>query len=407
MDVRGFFKERTRLLAVAAGLGFLVRCAAPSPPARTLDGLAEMLGKASGTVVQSKEIVWEPSPGFLAETFFGRRLLFLGAKKRGEPRDVFRARVRVTLDGKPVGVTQLRNLTDTPLGDDTGLEARGTTAVFATVAFGKIQGISVLDLNGIRHEDKPDGAFQRLLQSITAWQETGSFDDLGRTDIVLDMPAQEAKLTLDPPRLRIDVGGADRSLEFDIRARELKGFEGGQAYAARAEVHRQAEKPLVLWAVDSVRAEVGPEPIAWLEDKVFGAKDTFKRTTFQMFSSSGAANTLKDKAAAERVTATVLDASHLKDGETWPPPSVPSIWKETKPGEGEWQPVELPWLKPMSGIDDKAGKPPAYFYRTFIRPDPDRAYAEVMLIAMDMRQLELGMQAGFEDPKPLTGPPGD
>jgi hypothetical protein len=61
----------------------------------------------------------------------------------------------------------------------------------------------------------------------------------------------------------------------------------------------------------------------------------------------------------------------------------------------------------MPGTDEKAGKPPPYFYKTFIRPDAERPYSEVMLIAMDMRQLELGMQAGFEDPKPLTGPAGD
>ena len=32
-------------------------------------------------------------------------------------------------------------------------------------------------------------------------------------------------------------------------------------------------------------------------------------------------------------------------------------------------------------------KPPAYFYKTFIRPDPKRPYAKVWFIAMDMRQL--------------------
>src|SRR5262249_21975995 len=50
--------------------------------------------------------------------------------------------------------------------------------------------------------------------------------------------------------------------------------------------------------------------------------------------------------------------------------------------------------------------PPPYFYRTSIHPDPERPYAIVMIVAMDMRQLELDMEAGVEDPQPLTGPPG-
>jgi len=407
MNGSAFFRQRARLLAVVAGLGLGVRCTAARPPDKTLEGLAEMLGRSSGSVVSPKDIAWEPSPGFLSETFLGRRVLFLGSAKPGGPRDVYRARVRVTLDGKPIGVTQVRNLTDTPLGDDTGLEVRQKSAVFATVAYGQIQGVSVLDLEGKRREDLPEGLFHRTLQSLTAFQETGSFSDLGRTDIVLELPTREARLTLDDKLLAVDFSEAGRSLVFDTQARELKGKDGSAPAAAHAEVQRRAEKPPVLWAVDTVRAEVGPGPIAWLEEKVFGAKDRFKRTTYQMFSRSGGESTLKDKVEAEKVTATVLDASKLKEGENWPPPSIPSIWKEAKAGEGEWQPVSLPFLKPMPGTTDKSGKPPAYFYKTFFRPDPERPYSEVHLVAMDMRQLELGMQAGFEDPKPLTGPAGD
>ncbi|MBE7484846.1 MAG: hypothetical protein HS104_33380 [Polyangiaceae bacterium] len=407
MELSSFLTARVRLLAVALGLGLGVHCSSARPPPRSLEGLASMLGQASRSVVAPTDIAWEPSPGLLAETFLGRRLVFLGAEKAGAPRDVYRARVRVTLDGKPISVTQIRNLTDTPLGDDTGLEVRGTRAVYATVAYGSIQGITVLDLGGMRREDKPESRFHRILQAITAFQERGSFADMGRTDIVLEMPAREARLLLDGAGLRVELGDAARTLVYDAALRELKSADGGQPYAAHADVHRQMEKPLILWGVDTVRAEVGPAPIAWLEDKVFGARDKFKRTTFQMFASSGASNTLKDEAQTEKVRATVLDASKLKEGESWPPPAIPSIWKENKPGEGEWQPVALPFLKPMPGTDEKHGKAPAYFYKTFFRPDAARPYSEVMLIAMDMRQLELGMQAGFEDPKPLTGPPGD
>jgi hypothetical protein len=49
----------------------------------------------------------------------------------------------------------------------------------------------------------------------------------------------------------------------------------------------------------------------------------------------------------------------------------------------------------------------AFPTRTFVRLDDERPYTRVLLVAMDMRQLELGMQAGVEDPVPLVGPRGD
>jgi hypothetical protein len=405
MTARRFFGQRGWLLGLAASLGLLVHCASERPPPRTLDGLAEMLGRASATVVDAKDIAWEPSPGFVLETFVGRRVLFLGASEQGEPRDLYRAHVRVTLDGKPIRVTQYRNLTQTPIGDDAALEVRGDRGVFATVAYGRIQGISVLELGGVRAEDKPDSWFHRMLQSITAFQETGSLAGLGRTDIVLDVPARQAKLRLDDSSLVVDLGDAGRTLAFDLSRRVVRGAEGGQAYAARAIVQRQHEKPLVLWGVDTVRAEIGPGPIAWLEDKVFGAKDSVKRTTYALFSESAGSNRLKSDLDA--IATPILSASKLHDAaDSWPPPPVPSLWEQPEPGEGEWEPVVHPFLERLPGADHSHGDPPAYFYQTFIRPDSKRPYSQVQLIAMDMRQLELGMEAGFEDPKPLTGPPG-
>jgi len=41
-----------------------------------------------------------------------------------------------------------------------------------------------------------------------------------------------------------------------------------------------------------------------------------------------------------------------------------------------------------------------------VRPDEERPYSKVLLVAMDMRQLDVAMEAGVEDPEPLTGPPG-
>jgi len=402
---RRFFRSRGALLGLSLGLGAVSHCAAPKPPEKSLLGLAEALGHATSGVVDDRDIAWEDSPGFWTETFVGRHLLFLSRKGVAAPRDLYRARVRVTRGGQIIEVRDVRNLTDTPQGDDAGLEARGERASFATLAYGKIQGISVLELPGIRSSDRPESLLDRALLVLTSLQQTGTLRGIGRTDIVLDVPADHARLSLDPRKLTVEIGDGGLGFSFDVESRTLLARNGGPT-PARAIPQVYGGKPLVHWLVDAVRAEVGPEPIAWLENKVFGAEDGLKRAAYQLLTKR---ENRELKADAEKAAvARVLDASAFNGAaDSWPPPSVPSIWKDAKPSEGVWTAVTYPFLKPMLGLAPGAEKPPAYFYRTTIRPDSKRPYSEVLLIALDMRQLELGMQAGFEDPKPTIGPPGD
>ena len=112
-------------LVLAAGLAVGVRFVQPAPPPRTLDGLAALLGQATEGTVQPTDVAWEPSPGILSEFIWGRRLLFLSSFAGG-PRDLFRARVRVTLEGRPIAVTGLHNLASTPYGDEQKLVIQGT-----------------------------------------------------------------------------------------------------------------------------------------------------------------------------------------------------------------------------------------------------------------------------------------
>lgn len=362
-----------------------------------------MLSASAGVEVSPQAIVWEPSRGFWAEALFGRRVLFLGAERAGAPRDLFRARVRLSSNGSPIHVADVKNLTDTPHGDELSLLGSGERAVFATLAYGRVQAVSVLEMQGVRAADRPSRFFPRALFAVSSLQQSGSLSGVGRTDIVLDLPARGARVELDERRLRIDFDQQGRNLVYDLEQRTLRGASGGEPYAARVVPEARGNKPLILWLVDTVRAEVGPEPIAWLEKVVFGAKDSVKRTTYSIFASHSAIRT-----DAAETRARVLDASALGSaGESWPPPRIPSLWKEPRPGEGEWAPVSYGFLKPMHGTLKEHGKPPPYFYRTTIHPDVERPYSRVLLVAMDMRQLELGLQAGYEDPKPTTGPPGE
>ncbi len=386
-----------------AGLALLGAVLRPAPPPATPEGLAELLGQAAGVRVIPGQVRWEQSPGFLWEALWGRRVLFLGAPVKGV-RDLFRAWVRLGYEGQPVAVTQVRNLTRTPLGDDVGLQVEKGHAVFATVAYERIQSVTVLDLDGVRAEDRSGSYFSRILGDITNWQMTGSWSGIGRTDIVFQVPASQATLELTQQQLNVDVGVAERALSYFPESRTIRGPERSQAYGVRVVPNRHPPKPFVLWSVDTVREEVGPAPIAWLEQQFFGMKDLLHRTTYNLVSTRGA---WVRRTVVPVASAPVPD-SNGPVAASWPPASLQSSWAEVEPGEGLWAPVELPFLRPsLARVEASSEKPPAYFYQTFIRPDPHRPYARVHLVAMDMRQLELGMQAGFEDPEPLVGSPGE
>ena len=397
-------KARVRALGLAAALGLATAALSPSPPPCTSEGLARMLGRVAGGTVRPDDVRWEPGGGFLWEALVGRRVLFLAAATDGGPRDLYRARVRIAYGGQPISVSGVRNLTRTPLGDDAGLDLIGTHAAFATLAFGRIQGISVLDLDGIRPEDCAGDFWDSVLRSITNFQMTDSFVGIGRTDIVLQVPAPRAGLLLSEDRLKIDLGSRERDLAYATDRRVVRALDGSQAYAARVVPSRHPPKPFILWAVDTVRQEVGPGPIAWLEDQVFGARDVLRRTAYSLTASKG-----ERSLRATSAPTLALDSSKVQNRQSnWPPTDVASAWKQPEPGEGHWTPVDLAFLRPALVPPGASGDlPPAYFYMTYTRPDPERPYAKVWFVAMDMRQLELGMQAGFEDPEPLAGPAGE
>ncbi|MGH7328515.1 MAG: hypothetical protein ACREJX_09220, partial [Polyangiaceae bacterium] len=377
----------------AAGLAALgVQATYGAAPPNDIDGLAASLGDAIGGVVAAKDVRWEPSEGLVADYTEGRWALFLGAASAGAPRDVYRARVRLAPDGHPLTIGAVYNLTTTPLGDDHALTVDGDRAAFATYSYGQEQSVSAL---GLRGENAPAefSLLQRLTRFLTNEQQKGEGSGIARVDITLDPPAKHVVLELKGDTLGI--GGTTET-----------GPERADVNLARAEVAgaplhvepvRELPKPLVLWAVDTVRAVpwIGPAPIAWLEERVFWMKDTAKQLAFKLHGEDPS-DELKANGDVAPQPAAVLASKAAVDDASWPPQNLSSIWKQPEPGEGVWVQPKLPWQKHIDAA------PPA-FMRTFVRPDSERPYSEVILVAMDMRQLDLQMEAGSEDPKPLTG----
>jgi hypothetical protein len=403
----GFARRRAALLGCLLLGGSAVSVLTSGEAPRDATALAAALGRLSNGVVREADVRWEPSGGLVSDLLLGRSVLFLASETDNGPRDLYRARARVSPEGDLLSIDAPHNLTATPLGDDHALVARGARAAYATFAFGQEQSITLLDLDGEGAQNTTKKVHDRVMAAVTNWQLTGSTGGLGRVDVTLEQPAQRVGLAISEASLDIALADDNRSsrptraARIDLGTTELAP---STTPGLRVESRRHLAKPVVFWAVDTVRAVpwIGPAPIAWLEEKTFALRDTLKQTAFRVTAGGEALAHEPDRAAP----ATVLDASQAAaDLGHWPPSPIKSMWKTPEAGEGEWTAPTQPWIK-TTPTPEGGEAPPSMFYRAFVRPDEERPYAKVIFVAMDMRQLDLEIEAGNEDPKPLTGPPG-
>lgn len=386
------------LVTAVVAAGALASSETPAAQRDPRARLAADLSRATGLRVSASEVVFETSRALtLRDALRPRAVVFCGRATPGALRDVYRAQVRVLRDGAVLSVGEVTNLTRTPLGDDGPLfgdrpdDPRTPRRVaFATRAFGQVQSVAALDL-GAAQTPSPS-----LLRGITNLRERGAWRGLTRWDLRLEEPVAEVTLTVRAAGLTVRAGA--RRWDVDLARDAVTPAEG--AVLAR---EAPPDKPLVIWAVDTVRGLpwIGPAPIAWLEHRVFTARDALRQLAWRWFR-------VRPDRPDERVEAlppavAAGNALNTRDEDRdahWPPPTIAPPLGEGERGEGEWTPASPPWLRAVEGA------PPA-FYRTFLRVDRERPYARTLLVAMDMRQLELAMQAGSEDPVPLVGPRGD
>jgi hypothetical protein len=394
---RSHLRSRRSVYAFVAAAGLMLG-SSYSLASRELDDLAGALSLASSAVVVGADVRWEPSRGAVADAVLGRRVLFLGSEAAGGARDVYRARVRVTPEGRVLGVAGVHNITATPLGDDHALVVNGSRAAFATFAYGQVQSLTALDLSGEGGQNLTEKAHDRAMAFVTNVQQTGQGAGVGRVDITFDEAPKAVGLRLAGSNLTVEqrVGdhGTLKSTTFDLTRAEGPGLHAQPA--------KHLPKPVVFWAVDTVRAvpAIGPAPIAWLEERVFAVKDLAKRTSYRVSGDTGGQLRESDIVPPAKI----LETDDGSEDRSWPPGKL-ARRDNPEAGEGEWEVPKMPWLKRAPTLPGAEAPPPA-FYKTFVRPDDERPYAKVLLLAMDMRQLDLDMEAGVEDPKPMTGPPG-
>jgi len=149
--------------------------------------------------------------------------------------------------------------------------------------------------------------------------------------------------------------------------------------------------PLVA---NSLRAAFGDDNVAKLEDVVYGAEDRVNRLLKQdeppraYWQVPSAAPTPVPEAA--RSAAPQVEVAPSGPEAFHPTNPGPALKEWSAPGDGEWL-----------GVKDArhAGEPPR-MYKTLLHPDKGRSWAEVFVVAIDLKQVSVYPVAGTQEPQP-------
>lgn len=125
-------------------------------------------------------------------------------------------------------------------------------------------------------------------------------------------------------------------------------------------------------AADGARAVVGPGPVAWVEDVVYGVED--------------AVNVTLRSDEAPKVFWSAPERPPLEASGA-PPDFEPPYEGVSAAGDGVWIAVRA--------VTDPN---PVALHKTLVHPDPKRPFAAVAIVAMDLSALELSLVAGVEEP---------
>jgi hypothetical protein len=350
--------------------------------------------------VQPGTVVWLSDD---AGAWSLRPALFV-AHVEGELDDVWYAEVRIGRGGVLLDVFSVANLTESAGAQEEQLVRSGNHVAFLSRAGDLVEALTILDLRG-----EPDASFegwtrlQRLQHAITNLQETGRSAGFGRIRYQLVEPSREASLEADERGrfvLALDEG---RLVVDPARGRDP---EQGAELA-----HMQPAEPGVpggiTWVVDTVRnlSFVGPEPIEWLENRVFGVQDFWNRTRHAFLGSQSTEQAVAAELGVTREEVeqrmaeprrALLRAAEAELGFP-PPPMEPILRDDPAAGEGEWIPlIDDPF------VNQYPGAPPA-FAQSFIRPDAERPYAHVYVTIWDPRQVQLRIVSGTREPQSANG----
>ncbi len=146
--------------------------------------------------------------------------------------------------------------------------------------------------------------------------------------------------------------------------------------------------PLVA---NSLRAVLGDDKVAKLEDLVYGAEDGVNRVLKKNEPPKAYWNVPEiPSASAAPVTSAAPSEAPLASTTFNPVNPGPALKEWSAPGDGEWVGIKDPRHA------DEAPR----MYKTLLHPDKGRSWAEVFVVAIDLKQVELFPVAGTQEPQP-------
>ena len=149
--------------------------------------------------------------------------------------------------------------------------------------------------------------------------------------------------------------------------------------------------PLVA---NSLRAVVGDDTVAKLEDVVYGAEDHVNRVLKKNEppkaywqvptpASAPAPGVAPGSGPVATAATPAIEAFH-------PVNPGPALKEWSAPGDGEWLGVR----------DVRHAEEPPRMYKTLLHPDKNRGWAEVFVVAIDLKQVDLYPVLGSQEPQP-------
>jgi hypothetical protein len=147
--------------------------------------------------------------------------------------------------------------------------------------------------------------------------------------------------------------------------------------------------PLVA---NSLRAVFGDDKVAKLEDLVYGAEDGVNRVLKKNEPPKSYWKVPEATAApsAAPVTSAAPSESPPTPDAFSPQNPGPALKDWSAPGDGEWVGIK----------DPRHADEPARMYKTLLHPDKGRSWAEVFVVAIDLKEVELFPVAGTQEPQP-------
>jgi hypothetical protein len=398
-QLRQYSRSRLSLLVFSAACGISLALCSSKSVTQDVDGLRSALGERVAGPVGS--LVWEPSSGIFGDFLVGRPLQFEARVRQGTtlaPRDIYRTLIRLSPEGNILSIAAPHNITHTSKSDESGLIGNQWLSGWVAQSHTSPSSISLIRFNSKvrRASDSWAGQVQLGLSRLLA---TGSWSGLDQIDIIA--PSAQAHMSLDLKdkelqlRTRVEDDWFEQSIPLEqwAHVEQIANRSPTQDATPNFEkprwIHR--EQRAIAWShfgANLLRQMFGSTWVARLESVLFTVRDGILRTGYGW--SYGGARPQPSIPAPKQPP-----LSPLQKASNWPPSDL--VRAEGHKGDGAWSPWNSSLLPP--------GEAPL-FYRTLLHPDLSRPYAELHLVAFDMRRLRLGMRAGYEDPEPESGPPG-